>query len=98
MSIGKLVWLKLQDPEKAFLQGLIQVAAAFYHFQRGNPEGTASLLQGGVTTAGSLFAYIRRNIGDATVRRNSRVVEERYEDSKVRPRPPFPQIQLEDES
>jgi uncharacterized protein len=39
------VWLKLQEPDKAFLQGLIQVAAAFHHFQRGNPEGTSSLLQ-----------------------------------------------------
>jgi uncharacterized protein len=40
------VWLQLQDPEKSFLQGLIQVAAAFYHFQRGNLEGTTSLLLG----------------------------------------------------
>jgi uncharacterized protein len=39
------VWLELQDPEKAFLQALIQVAAAFHHFQRGNQKGTASLLQ-----------------------------------------------------
>jgi uncharacterized protein len=40
----ELVWLKLHDPEKTFLQGLIQVAAAFHHFQRGNLAGTASLL------------------------------------------------------
>jgi uncharacterized protein len=38
------VWLELQDPEKTFLQGLIQVAAAFHHFQRGNQIGTVSLL------------------------------------------------------
>ncbi|MGB7553297.1 MAG: DUF309 domain-containing protein [Candidatus Korobacteraceae bacterium] len=42
----ELVWLKLPEPEKTFLQGLIQVAAAFYHLQRGNPEGTVSLLRG----------------------------------------------------
>ena len=41
----ELVWLKLPEPEKTFLQGLIQVAAAFYHLQRGNPEGTVSLLR-----------------------------------------------------
>jgi uncharacterized protein len=39
------VWLKSKEPEKTFLQGLIQVAAAFHHLQRGNPRGTRSLLQ-----------------------------------------------------
>ncbi len=39
------VWLTAQEPEKTFLQGLIQVAAAFHHFQRGNYAGTISLLR-----------------------------------------------------
>jgi len=39
------VWLAVQEPEKAFLQGLIQVAASFHHFQRGNLAGTVSLLR-----------------------------------------------------
>jgi len=39
------VWLTAQEPEKTFLQALIQVAAAFHHFQRGNYAGTISLLQ-----------------------------------------------------
>ena len=39
------VWLQLQGREKTFLQALIQVAAAFHHFRRGNREGTASLLR-----------------------------------------------------
>ncbi len=34
-----------EEPEKTFLQGLIQVAAAFHHFQRGNCAGTISLLR-----------------------------------------------------
>lgn len=93
----ELVWLELQDPEKAFLQGLIQVAAAFHHFQRGNLDGTSSLLRaalrrldpctptfGGISVA-PLCEEIRRWL-------------KRLQDSKVRPRPPFPQIQLEDES
>src|ERR1700730_9838305 len=37
------VWLAAQEPEKTFLQGLIQVAASFHHFQRGNLAGTVSL-------------------------------------------------------
>lgn len=39
------VWLGLQEPEKTFLQGLIQVTAAFHHLQRNNRLGTAQLLQ-----------------------------------------------------
>jgi hypothetical protein len=39
------VWLESQEPEKMFLQALIQVTAAFHHFQRNNPRGTAQLLR-----------------------------------------------------
>jgi predicted metal-dependent hydrolase len=39
------VWLGAQEPEKMFLQGLIQVTAAFHHLQRKNPLGTTLLLQ-----------------------------------------------------
>ena len=39
------VWLQSQEPEKTFLQALIQVAAAFHHFQCGNQKGTTSLLE-----------------------------------------------------
>lgn len=41
----ELVWLELGEPEKSFLQALIQVAAAFHHWQRGNGAGTVSLLR-----------------------------------------------------
>jgi uncharacterized protein len=40
------LWLLAKEPEKTFLQGLIQVTAAFHHWQRNNPVGTARLLQG----------------------------------------------------
>src|ERR1700693_4285149 len=39
------VWLKVPEPEKTFLQGLIQVTAAFHHLQRNNPLGAVLLLQ-----------------------------------------------------
>lgn len=38
------VWLQLAEPEKTFLQALIQTAAAFHHLQRGNRIGAISLL------------------------------------------------------
>lgn len=40
------VWLRAGEPEKTLLQAVIQVAAAFHHFQRNNLMGTASLLNG----------------------------------------------------
>ncbi len=40
------VWLSSAEPEKTFLQGLIQVTAAFHHLQGNNPLGAMLLLQG----------------------------------------------------
>jgi predicted metal-dependent hydrolase len=40
------VWLKCDEPEKTFLQALIQITAAFHHLQRENFMGAASLLRG----------------------------------------------------
>ncbi len=39
------VWLTLQEPEKSFLQSLVQVTAAFHHFEAGNLLGAVSLLR-----------------------------------------------------
>jgi predicted metal-dependent hydrolase len=39
------VWLQSQEPAKTFLQGLIQVTAAFHHLRRNNPRGATVLLQ-----------------------------------------------------
>jgi len=37
-------WLRAAEPDKTFLQSLIQIAAAMHHFERGNRTGAASLL------------------------------------------------------
>jgi len=42
------IWLRTQPPEKTFLQGLIQVTAAFHHHSRNNLRGTKSLLRAGL--------------------------------------------------
>jgi predicted metal-dependent hydrolase len=39
------VWLKSGEPEKTFLQALIQITAAFHHLQRKNFVGAESLLR-----------------------------------------------------
>ena len=42
------IWLAAAEPERTFLQGIIQVAAAFHHYQRGNRPGAQSLLEAGL--------------------------------------------------
>jgi hypothetical protein len=42
------VWLRSPEPEKTFLQGIIQIAAAFHHYSQGNARGAQSLLQAGL--------------------------------------------------
>lgn len=37
------IWLPASGPDKVFLQGIIQLAAAFHHGQRGNLPGALSL-------------------------------------------------------
>jgi len=42
------VWLETPNPERMFLQGLIQVAAAFHHYSKTNSRGTRNLLHAGL--------------------------------------------------
>lgn len=39
------VWLELHEPEKSFLQALIQVTVALHHLHAGNSAGAISLLR-----------------------------------------------------
>jgi uncharacterized protein len=47
-EVWEEIWLVETEPEKTFLQGLIQLAAAFHHYCRGNPQGAESLLASGI--------------------------------------------------
>ncbi len=47
-EIWETIWLAAPESEKTFLQGLIQVAAAFHHYARGNRAGALSLLEAGL--------------------------------------------------
>jgi len=42
------LWLQAPGEEKAFLQGIIQIAAAFHHYRRGNLRGSKSLVAAGI--------------------------------------------------
>ncbi len=43
-EVWEEIWLGEAEPERTFLQGLIQAAAAFHHYARGNFSGAQTLL------------------------------------------------------
>jgi uncharacterized protein len=47
-EVWEEVWLIEAEPEKTFLQGIIQIAAAFHHYRRGNSDGAETLLAAGI--------------------------------------------------
>lgn len=64
-EVWEELWLAAAEPEKTFLQGLIQVAAAFHHRARGNARGAQSLLAAGIAKlAGSPDDFRGIAIGD----------------------------------
>lgn len=42
----ELLWIAALEPERTFLQGLIQVSAAYHHIAHGNERGARRLLEG----------------------------------------------------
>lgn len=85
------VWLHAAEPEKTFLQALIQTTAAFHHLQRDNPFGTASLLRGAL---GRLEPYPAEFGGVAveSLRQNIRAWLEALEHDRMNPELPIPEI------
>src|ERR1700683_2432888 len=60
-EVWEEVWLVEVEPEKTFLQGIIQIAAAFHHYCRGNTDGTESLLAAGIVKL-SRFPKVHRGL------------------------------------
>jgi hypothetical protein len=87
------VWLAAQEPERAFLQGLIQVAAAFHHFQRGNCAGTISLLRSALRRLDE-YPETFTGIAVAPLRASVRLWLEALETVPQSSPPAFPQLQL----
>jgi uncharacterized protein len=65
------IWLSSPEPEKTFLQGIIQVAAAFHHYGRGNLQGTRSLMAAGLKKLGR-FPNTHRGIELERLRESAR--------------------------
>lgn len=81
------LWLAASEPDKTYLQGLIQIAAAFHHHGRGNARGTRSLLAAGsAKLAGCPEEY--RGIAVGELRGEAEKWIETLLDGKRESRPP----------
>jgi hypothetical protein len=64
-EVWEEIWLVEAEPEKTFLQGIIQIAAAFHHYCHQNPAGAESLLAAGIVKLSRFPAAHRGlSIGD----------------------------------
>ena len=89
------VWLECQEPDKTFLQALIQVTAAFHHLQRRNSKGAISLLNAALRRLEPYpdsFGGIAIKPLRADIHSWLQILE--TQDS---PHKPFPKISLEDD-
>jgi uncharacterized protein len=60
-EIWEEIWIETLNPERTFLQGLIQVAAAFHHYSRANRLGAHKLLRAGLTKI-EPFPHVHRGL------------------------------------
>jgi predicted metal-dependent hydrolase len=91
----ELVWLKVREPEKTFLQGLIQVTASFHHFQRGNQLGTSSLMRAALRRLDK-YPEVFGGIQVKPLRAAVRLWLETLEAVPQSSPPPIPRVQLAD--
>jgi predicted metal-dependent hydrolase len=83
-EVWEELWLREPEPEKTFLQGLIQIAAAFHHYGRGNLRGTKSLLIAGTAKIGA-FPTDHRGIALGALRDVTQRWIEMLDDRAFRP-------------
>ena len=89
------VWLAAPEPDKTFLQSLIQVTAAFHHVQRNNYIGAERLLRAALRKLepyppgyGRLsVALLRNDIRDTLQTLDSRVPSHELAAPRIHPHP-----------
>lgn len=85
------VWLRSAEPDKTFLQALIQTTAAFHHFQRKNLTGAASLLRGALRRLEPRPAEFG-GVAVEPLRQSIRAWLRALEQNESAPKLPFPTI------
>jgi hypothetical protein len=85
------VWLTCAEPDKTFLQALIQITAAFHHLQRKNLIGAASLMRAALRRLDAFPAtYGGIEVEDLRACVRAWLLALDREDASLRP--PIPQI------
>jgi predicted metal-dependent hydrolase len=84
-EVWEELWLRAPEPEKTFLQGLIQLAAAFHHQGCGNMRGMRSLLAAGLAKVDQ-FPEKHRGIELGKLRDDARKWMDGGADSRFLPR------------
>jgi predicted metal-dependent hydrolase len=87
------VWLNCQEPEKSFLQALIQMAAAFHHLQRNNSHGATSLLKAALRKL-ETYPPLFESVEVTSLREEIGAWLEVLEAPSSAIHPPLPQIRL----
>jgi uncharacterized protein len=85
------VWLNSDEPDRTFLQSLIQVSAAFHHLQRGNRMGARSLLARGLRRL-ERYPDQYGGVAVAAVRESMRAWLRALEQEECAPPADFPRI------
>lgn len=88
------IWLPAPEPDKTFLQGIIQVACAFHHELRGNRAGAESLLRRGLAKI-EQFPADYRGIALGAVRATARRWSEAFARGDALPMEELPVILAE---
>ncbi len=91
----EVVWLAALEPDKTFLQALIQVTAAFHHVQRENYVGAERLLHAALRKlepyppdyARLSVALLRNDIRDTLQALGSRVLSHELAAPRIHPHP-----------
>jgi uncharacterized protein len=88
------IWLAAFGPDRLFLQGIIQLAAAFHHRQNGNMPGTLSLLRRGLEKLAA-FPGTYRNIRLGRLREQASLCAEILARGADAPSQAWPKIRIE---
>jgi uncharacterized protein len=89
----EVLWMEASGADKIFLQGAIQVAAAFHHRSRGNVRGARSLLRAGLEKL-ERFPAVYRGIRVDRLREASSACLDALDRSEPPGSRPAPQIEL----
>jgi predicted metal-dependent hydrolase len=89
------LWLAAETDLEQFLQGLIQLAAAYYHVQRGTFRGAVRLFDAALRRLSAFpqrFCGIDRTAAEAAARRHREWIAARIESGERLPAGEYPQL------